>query len=341
MEKALVYKADDRSILLPYYKRFCVEPTLPFIPAKLHPNVITHFGHVVNLIAVAMLVAMRPRHGWVFIASMLLLQVYNWADNADGAHARRTRQSSAFGEFLDHGLDVLNTTYIGLMTVLAIDSSHEWAILLTIIIPGAASLTYWEQAETGIFRLGLLNQIESVMVLSFIMVIDAVLGVDVLHRVAIGPVTAWHFLHVWPLITILFGMARGVQRVHAAKRPVSPALAFLGLHAMIFAAGWLHLLSTLAAVSIAVAVNVFWGARMLSRRLAGESPRVEPALLVGLVAMAGYMAFRSAGHALTNEQGAALAALVCGSYAVCSVNAARAGIASLERPADEASRQAA
>ena len=35
MEKALVYKADDRSILLPYYKRFCVEPTLPFIPDAL------------------------------------------------------------------------------------------------------------------------------------------------------------------------------------------------------------------------------------------------------------------------------------------------------------------
>ena len=44
MEKALVYKADDRSILLPYYKRFLIEPTLPFIPARLHPNVITHLS---------------------------------------------------------------------------------------------------------------------------------------------------------------------------------------------------------------------------------------------------------------------------------------------------------
>ncbi len=341
MEKALVYKADDRSILLPYYKRFCVEPTLPFIPARLHPNVITHFGHVVNLCAVALLVAMRPRHGWVFIASMVLLQIYNWADNADGAHARRTRQSSAFGEFLDHGLDVLNTTYIGLMTVLAIDSTHEWAIALSIIIPGAASLTYWEQAETGIFRLGLLNQIESVMVLSIIMVIDAVLGVDVLRRVAIGPVTAWHFLHVWPLVTILFGMIRGVLRVHAAARPVSPALAFLALHSLIFTAGWLHLLSTLAAVSIAVAVNVFWGARMLSRRLAGEPPRVEPALIAGLFAVGAYVAFRRAGLSLTSEQSAGLAALICSGYAACSVHAARAGIASLERPAEEATRQAA
>ncbi len=340
MEKALVYKADDRSILLPYYKRFLIEPTLPYIPARLHPNVITHFGHVLNLTAVALLVAMRPRHGWVFIASMLLLQIYTWADNADGAHARRTRQSSAFGEFLDHGLDVLNTTYIGLMTVLAIDSTHAWAIVLSIIIPGAASLTYWEQAETGIFRMGLLNQIESVMVLSVIMVVDAVFGVELLHQVRLGPVTAWHFLHVWPLITILFGMARGVMRVHGAGRPVLPALAFLALHATIFAAGSMHLLSTLVAVSFAVAVNVFWGARMLSRRLAGERARVEPALVVGMLGMAGYIGLRTVGMSLTHEQGVALAALACGAYAVCSVQAARDGIASIERPA-ETSQQAA
>ncbi len=335
MEKALVYKADDRSILLPYYKRFMVEPTLPFIPARIHPNVITHFGHAVNLTAVALLVALRPRHGWVFIASMLLLQVYNWADNADGAHARRTRQSSAFGEFLDHGLDVLNTSYIGLMTVLAIDSTHEWAIALSIIIPGAASLTYWEQAETGIFRLGLLNQIESVMVLSAIMVVDAVFGVEVLHRIHVGPVTFWHFLHVWPAVTILFGMARGLMRVHAAKRPVAPALAFLGLHATIFAAGSMHLLSTLAAVSIALAVNVFWGARMLSRRLLGERARVEPALVVGAFGMAGYIGLRTVGVTLAHEHGVALAAVVCAAYAACSVHAARAGIAGLERPEGE------
>ena len=340
MEKPLVYQADDRSILLPYYKRFAVEPTLPFIPARVHPNTITHFGHVVNLAAVALLVFLRPRQGWVFIASMLLLQLYNWADNADGAHARRTKQSSAFGEFLDHGLDVLNTVYIALMTVLAIDSSHEWAIVLSIIIPGAASLTCWEQTETGTFRLGLLNQVESVMVLSGIMVLDAVMGVDVLHRIHVGPVTFWHFLHVWPLATIVFGMVRGIQRVAAAKRPVTPALAFLATHGAILAAGCMHLLSTLAAVSIAMAVNVFWGARMLSRRLAGEPAQVEPALLVGLASMVGYIVLRHAGVTLTAEQGVGLAGLVCAGYAVCSVQAARRGIASIEER-EGAARQAA
>lgn len=341
MEKALAYKVDDRSILLPYYKRFLVEPTLRLIPARVHPNAITHFGHAVNLAAVGLLVALRPRGGWVFIASMLLLQVYNWADNADGAHARRTGQSSPYGEFLDHGLDLLNTSYIGLMTVLSIGSTHEWAVALCVLIPGAAALTYWEQAETGVFRLGLLSQIESVMVLSALMVLVAARGVDVLHAIRLGPLSLWHFLHLWPTATILFGMAQNLSRVRAAGRPVSPALAFLAMHAALFAAGSMRLLSTLAAVALALAVSVFWGARMLSRRLLGERASVEPTLVAGTLGLAGYIGLRTLGFDVPHDQGAALAAGVCAAYAACSVHAARAGIAGLARAEAAASRRAA
>ena len=37
-DPALKYSVQDRSILLPYYKRFLVEPLLPAIPQKLDPN---------------------------------------------------------------------------------------------------------------------------------------------------------------------------------------------------------------------------------------------------------------------------------------------------------------
>jgi len=35
---ALAYSVQDRSLLLPYYKRFLVEPLLPFIPASVNPT---------------------------------------------------------------------------------------------------------------------------------------------------------------------------------------------------------------------------------------------------------------------------------------------------------------
>ena len=62
---ALTYSVQDRSILLPYYKRFLVEPLLPIIPARISPNAITHGGHIVNLIALVVLIgsssAMRSK----------------------------------------------------------------------------------------------------------------------------------------------------------------------------------------------------------------------------------------------------------------------------------------
>src|SRR4051812_41281198 len=119
----LVYKVEDRSYLLPLYKRFCVNPCMRFLPASLNPNTITHLGHLVNLLGTAALIvfsSMYPGTWWPFAIAALGVHLYNWADNADGAHARRTGQTSALGEFLDHGLDMFNTIYISYMSAIGI-----------------------------------------------------------------------------------------------------------------------------------------------------------------------------------------------------------------------------
>src|SRR5262245_35111115 len=123
---APAYKVEDRSLLLPYYRRFFVDPILPHLPPALHPNTITHAGHALNLIGALLLLVVWPARGWPFARATLLLQAYLWCDNADGAHARRTGQCSAFGEFLDHGLDQFNTVYIGYLTAMALGASPFW-----------------------------------------------------------------------------------------------------------------------------------------------------------------------------------------------------------------------
>ena len=133
----------------------------------MNPNSITHAGHLLNLAGTALLIGLWPERGWAFVAAALMLHVYMWCDNADGAHARRTNQCSAFGEFLDHGLDQLNTVYIGYLTAMALGAPPIWWVVIALIIPGAGAVTYWEQSRTGVFRLGLLNQVESLSVLSF------------------------------------------------------------------------------------------------------------------------------------------------------------------------------
>lgn len=331
MSEAPVYRADDRSLLLPFYKRWMVEPTLPYIPTRVHPNSITHTGHLLCFVAAALLVAANARRGWVFFAAMVLLQAYNWCDNADGAHARRTRQSSATGEFLDHGLDLLNTTYIAVMTIYVLGSSPEYTVMLAMLIPGAAAMTCWEQTETGVFRMGLLNQIESVAVLSLTMVVTGIYGTEVWRQMHVGPVSLWQALHLWPIATILFGKVRSLQRVASVDRPIAPALAFLAAQVAIAIAGVGGDISTLSAVALTTGVNLYFGARMLSLRLRAERSPVDPIFLVTAALIGAIPLLRVAGVAVDPGFVVALTAVVVTVLALSSMRYVRAGFASLQR----------
>jgi phosphatidylglycerophosphate synthase len=288
------YKVEDRSILLPFYRRFLVDPLLPLLPASLNPNTITHAGHMLNLAGTVLLVGLWPKSGWPFVAAMVLLQIYMWCDNADGAHARRTNQCSPLGELLDHGLDQLNTVYIAYLTCMALGISPLWWVVIALIIPGAGAVTYWEQSTTGTFRLGLLNQVESLTVLSIVLTGSAFLGNDFWGSTMIFGISLQRGFQIWVAASILFGMLRNAQRVGSAAgfSAVLPILAFFGFGAAIFAAAALGAISTIAGVTLATCMNVYFGMRMLTLRLHSEKPRVEPVLLAGIVVVAALAAFR-------------------------------------------------
>src|SRR5262245_4892968 len=146
----LAYTVRDRSLLLPLYKKLLISPFLPVISPRVNPNAITHAGHLLNLLGTALLLAFySPNGGWAFFVAAGTLHFYNWCDNADGGHARRTNQCSALGEFLDHGLDMLNATYIAYLSAMSIGAPPIWWVIIALTICGATAITYWEQAETG------------------------------------------------------------------------------------------------------------------------------------------------------------------------------------------------
>jgi phosphatidylglycerophosphate synthase len=291
---APAYKVEDRSILLPFYRRYLVDPLLPLLPASLNPNTITHAGHMLNLVGTVILVGLWPKSGWPFVAAMLLLQAYMWCDNADGAHARRTNQCSALGEFLDHGLDQLNTVYIAYLTAMALGASPLWWVVIALVIPGAGAVTYWEQSTTGTFRLGLLNQVESLTVLSIVLTGSAFLGNDFWASTTIFGVSLQHGFEIWMASSILFGMLRNTQRVGAMTgfRAVLPVLPFFAFGVAIFGAAALGAISTVTAVTLATCMNVYFGMRMLTLRLHRVQPRVELVLLAGTAVVAALAAFR-------------------------------------------------
>jgi phosphatidylglycerophosphate synthase len=308
----LEYRVEDRSILLPFYRRAVIAPLLPHIPARISPNAITWAGHFVHLAGVALLLALRPRRGAVFFVAAVTLQVYVWCDNADGGHARRTGQCSPRGEFLDHGLDTLSVVYIALLTCLALGVSPGWYVALTLVIPTAASVTYWEQSHTGTFHLGLLNQIESTVLLGAMLCLAGFYGDDFSVRLALGGVTLRGALCAWTVVQIAVGIARGMLRTARVDRTAFVSIAPLGaFDVAVAAAAAGGALPVTWAVAAGIAGNVFFGLRMLVRRLGQERPQAEALTLVGAAAL-GLAAVAGRGFAVP------IAAALCAVYAVAA-----------------------
>lgn len=340
-EAGLIYTVRDRSVLLPIYKRYLVEPLVRFIPRSIDPNVITHVGHLVNLAGVVILLAFGASRGLraAAVAAVICLQLYNWCDNADGAHARRTGRCSAMGELLDHGLDMLNTTYIAYAAAIAVNAPPAWWVAVALVIPAACATTYWEQAETGLFSLGLLNQIESVMMLSAVLLISAFAGFDVWTRIHIGPVTAQLVIMGFVCATAAIGILNNVWRV--ARRSGGPLRALRVAPLFLFDLGVLGAvvagaLSPCAAVIVGTAGNVFFGLRSLAMRTAGERPRIEQGVVVGGVLIVGLIAYRLTGHAGSRAidlAAATIASLFFGVLAVANARDARREVLRLDREA--------
>lgn len=350
-EAGLVYTVKDRSVLLPHYKRFVVEPLIRFIPRSVDPNSITHIGHLICLVGVSVLLAFGtfvPAGGSVrlpFIVGVVCLQLYNWCDNADGAHARRTGRTSAMGELLDHGLDMLNTTYIAYAAAISIDAPPAWWVGIALVVPAACAATYWEQAETGVFSVGPLNQIESVMLLSSVLLISAIFGFGAWDYVHVGPVTArltvMGFVAATATVTIVQNVARVVARLGAAAIPrIAPLVLFdLG----VLAAMMVGALSPVSAVIVGSAGNVFFGLRSLAMRTAGERPGVEKGMVVGGLLVLGLVGWRLAdqpvGH--TVDWAASVAAtLFFGAFAVANARDARREVIRLDLEAAAARAEA-
>ena len=278
VKPTLTYEVQDRSLLLPHYKRLFVDPTLRWIPRRLTPNAITHAGHLLNLAALLVLLradqirADERGAAWAPLLSAALLNAYLWCDNADGAHARATKQASATGEFLDHGLDLLNATYVVIMTVLALGVPPIWSVAAAVIVPAAAAITYWEQAETGTFQLGMFNQIESIACLTAILVARAVLG-PLPAKLGAG-------LLAFTTLVAFVGIAHSVVRVVRRGGRLMPFVAFASFGAAIALVTSTGTIATAPAIAIGAAGFVFLGVRQLHLRIRKEKPLTEYSVIV-------------------------------------------------------------
>ncbi len=212
----------------------------------------------------------------------------------------------------------------------------EW-VALAILIPGAAVVTYWEQSNTGVFRVGMLNQVESVIVITITLAITGIFGQSLWSKEIGFGLAVRDVMVLWPCTTILFGMARNLSRVttQCGVRVTGPILVYLAFAAAIFGSVVVGAIETPWAVALACALNIHLGMRMLARRLKKEPPQVEPFVLGGAVAVGAIVVWKMLGRPLAPSVVPVLVVLACAALGLQVILDARTGVTLLSR-ADQA-----
>lgn len=319
-DKKVAYQVQDKSLLLPLYKKLVVTPVTPWLPAKLHPNTITLVGFVLNAAAMAMMLFARPNKGPLLIIAAVLVNLYNACDNLDGAHARRTGQSSPFGEFLDHGLDLLNATFVGSITALVLGASPAWFAAVTVVVPAAAAVIFWEQAETSVLHLGMFQQLEAVGALTAICLATAIFGPTIFDVQIAGVSARWLLLSV-PFIGTLSSIVGSMYRVRRRGVSLVRALPVLALGTALTFALSTGALSYWAVALVGVACFVFMGLRSLTRRMHKEPPVLQRGVLVVAAVVAGITVAHRLGVAQSPHIDVALVLVCVGIYGVRGLRA--------------------
>jgi hypothetical protein len=214
---------------------------------------------------------------------------------------------------------------------MALGVSPLWWVIVSFVIPAAGAVTYWEQSQTGVFRLGLLNQVESLSVLSIALTISAIFGNGFWSTTRIFGISLQHAMLAWSTTTILFGMARSLGRVAKARGALAalPILGFLAFAAAVIAASYLGVIAPVTGVVLCTGLNVFTGMRMLAHRLHDEEPRVQPPLFLGAAVLAALAGARTAGMSLSPSVGLGFALLAVVAFVILAVGDTRRSIVRL------------
>jgi CDP-diacylglycerol--glycerol-3-phosphate 3-phosphatidyltransferase len=161
--------------------------------SKIHPNVLTFIGLLINIVAAALLAIGRFRAaGFVIIGAGLF-------DMVDGRVARETNQVTRFGGFFDSVLDRYSdiALLIGLLVYYG-SINRPWYVVLTAVVMAASVMTSYARAraENTIpsCKVGFMERPERVVLLIIGALFDrmapvlwviAVLGnITVIHRMA-------------------------------------------------------------------------------------------------------------------------------------------------------------
>ncbi len=281
------YQNEDKSILLPYFRRFLWDPMGELIPDRVAPNSLTLIGILCAVSSLVTAVLIDPRQHVLYVIPAALLFAYLCLDNLDGAHARKTKQGSPLGEFIDHWLDTLSGPLVTWGVCHGLDLPHElvlWLLAVTIL---AVFATYWEQRWTGVMKMGRIGNIEGLVVLLLLYLALAVFGAELItHTRLFGVISVAQIVALWVFVQMTVTALGCLIRVRTRgdHRPWLYLVASLALSLAWFRAGTP---SYLAIGAIFVSLNALFSGRMLIARLL-EQASERQLIVVPMMLFAGY-----------------------------------------------------
>jgi CDP-diacylglycerol--glycerol-3-phosphate 3-phosphatidyltransferase len=159
--------------------------------SKIHPNVLTFLGLVINIVAAVLLAAGQFRSaGFVIIGAGLF-------DMVDGRVARETNQVTRFGGFFDSVLDRYSdlALLMGLLVYYGIINRPFYVVLTAVVMAGSVMVSYTRaRAENTIpsCKVGFMERPERVVLLiigalfyhmaQVLWVIAVLSNITVIHR---------------------------------------------------------------------------------------------------------------------------------------------------------------
>lgn len=247
------YRVDDKEILLNVYKRLLWDRMLPVIPRRITPNAITIFGQLCIIGAAIFAFAATSGQTGLFMVSAFLVLTYLTADNLDGPHARRTGQTSALGELLDHGLDGIASGCMLLMAAFTLKITGVYMVALCVIGAFGFIVPFWEQYRTGVLTIPAMSGTEAVTLLVLLQSVVALFSQP--QWAAFSP-ASFNLASVVLVITMSgYAVAAGIPMLQGLRARRNPAELFPAI--IIAASFFVFVLTGASAIVPSIAVSLF------------------------------------------------------------------------------------
>ncbi len=159
------YTVQEKSLTQGFLTKYFWEPIVSKIPNKIKPNSITVFGAIFILISIFFVWLGLRGYNVGFAIAAFCIFVYMTCDNVDGPHARKTKQSSRLGEFLDHWFDAIDSVIMNMCILAMLNFSGWLAIVCMALVAIAFFATIWEHYHTGIFHSGKIGSNEALLLI--------------------------------------------------------------------------------------------------------------------------------------------------------------------------------